>query len=482
MELKTPVCTHARNVTQEQPHRLTMPELPAFFGVPRLWAAQDTSIATAVIGRDMLLVVPTGEGKSFAFWGAHLCRGGLAVIISPLRSLMADQQRRCEALGIRSAVWNSDTAEPAKEEIAQDIRGGWQGVLYVSPEGLDRPALRDLLKGRVDMVVIDEAHMALEARSFRSNYGRLGRIIDDIGPAVRFACTATLSVEDRPELIRTLGLTDPCICYSPVARSNIQIERIERSEEAATDILDQHEGETGIVYCATVANCESLHATFTSQGRDVLIYHGKMNASNRRAAQTAFTSSSAPVAVATDAFLLGIDRADVRWTLTFDYPANVEGWVQGFGRAGRDGLPAKAYGAFVNADEGRSRREFLIRSSHPELADIQAIWHFLISRPSCDMAQHAIGEQVLGSRGKYCAASCIAALKRRELVIATPHPDDGRRRVYRGRGDFARVNWSGHEAERRRAFDNFERLHQIVQLPARSIASAIDDYFAGADA
>ena len=191
-------------------------------------------------------------------------------------------------------------------------------------------------------------------------------------------------------------------------------------------------------------------------------------------------SDQCPVAVATDAFILGIDHPHIRFTVHYDFPKSVQDWCQGFGRAGRDGLPATVYGCFVGgtAEEGRASRRFLIRATYPPVCDVCAVWDYLCSAPFRDDSQSAIGEHVLGKTGKHSGGAILTTLQRHDLAKADPHPEDGRRRLYRGIGDFDGMNWSSYEAERQQADQQFAELGRIVQTPDSEIPVLIDEYFA----
>ncbi|MCH8853924.1 MAG: ATP-dependent DNA helicase RecQ [Planctomycetes bacterium] len=468
------------NVTGRQ---IGIEDLPRIFGVDRLHDHQHEAIVAAVAGRDVILIVPTGSGKSLAFWGAGLIRGGLTLVVSPLRSLMADQCRRLEALDVEVRIWNSDISEDDKAETCDLLDAGWSGFLYSTPESLKNPRLSDRLTGHVGLATIDEAHACLTERGFRISYGYLGKMLDQIRPQVRIACTATLASADLGRLIRTLNLVDPKVITVPVARSNLEIRIVERGPLALANILNQHTGQAGIVFTATVAAARTLHETLLSQGRNVTLYHGRLTPTEKARAQADFMSGEKPVAVATDSFVLGIDHPHIRFIAHYDHPKSIGDWVQGFGRAGRDGLPAAVYGCFRGgtAAEGRSSRAFLIRSTFPPVCNLAAVWDYLCSAPFRDASQSDIGEYVLGKSGKYSGGAILTVLQRHGLAAADPHPEDGRRRLYRGTGDFDRIDWTNYELERARADQLFEDLGRVVKAPDSEIPALIDEYFATDD-
>lgn len=455
----------------------TMEDLPGLLGIPALRDHQARAIEAATAGRDILVICPTGSGKTAAFLGAGLIRGGLTLVVSPLRSLIADQHRRLTALGLPVRIWNSDVKDAYKNESIDLLNAGWHGFFYTTPESLKGRELATALKDRVDLAVIDEAHCCLRERGFRIQYGWLGATLDKIGPAVRFACTATLPAADQAALLRTLHLQDPAVIVLPVARENLEIHITERHPAALVHILNRHRGEAGILFAATVATARNLHARLAGHGRNVGLYHGRLPVKDKKAAQSAFMSADVPVMVATDAFLLGIDKADIRFIVHYDYPKSVEDWTQGFGRAGRDGLPAHVYGCFHAAAEGRSSRRFLLGSSYPPISQIRRLWEHLTSAPWHDHSQADLAVAALGPDGRYAASSLFSALKRHNLVAESPHPEDKRRRLYQAHGNFDAADWGAYLAEAAQTFRRFDALCELVKLPDQQIPAAIDAYF-----
>ncbi len=474
MNTPSPTHTHAYRTG------VTVAELPGRLGIPALRPHQRQAIEAAGSGRDVLLNVPTAGGKSYAFWGAGSLRGGLTLVISPLRSLMADQARRLAALGLPVAIWNSDQKPRDKDELLERLQDGWSGFLYLAPEGLKSEIILDRLIDRVNLAVIDEAHCTITEQGFRGSYRRLGSLLDTIRPQVRFACTATLPAADLDRLTHSLGLVDPVPIIAPVARSNIEIKITERSPWVLAEILRRHQGESGIIFTATVRAAEKIHGELAGQGWPVTIYTGRLTPKVKKANQAAFMSGEKPIAVVTDAFLLGVDKADLRFVAHYDHPATVEAWVQGFGRAGRDGLPATAYGCFLGSDEGERSRRFLIRTTYPSVDDLRAVWDYLISGSWHQETQDGIAVKVLGRDAKYKAGAIIRVLRQHRLIWERDDPNDRRRLLYRGAGNFERIDWTPYTNERREAFRRFDDLRELVVQPETEIPELIDQYFGAA--
>lgn len=447
---------------------------------------QQRAIEAVVGGRDVLLVAPTASGKTLAFAAAGLVCGGIVVVTYPLVSLIADQARRFAEWGIHARVWNGTVSDDYKAETIRQIQAHAcdQSPLFIltTPESLAGDRLRSSLRGHVTLAVADEAHCAVKDAVFRGAYGRLGQYFDDIRPDLRFGCTATIAPDDRAALVTTLGLRAPVQITAPVARDNLRIQTMQRSIDSVCLVLNRHRGNSGIIFAATVRTADALHDELEALGYRPVLYHGKLSAKAKAAAQSAFMSGERMVAVATDALLLGLDKSDLRFVVHFDHPESVEGWVQGFGRAGRDGKPAYVYGMFAGDSAGIESRRFLIKSSHPRVSVIRQVWEYLTTQPWHRASVEYLAITATGSKNaKYAAGSIMTRLKEHCLVDVRPDPDDGRRRIYSARGDFDAVDWSGYQRRRQTALDRFDRLCELVSLDDDQIPAAIDAYFEDGD-
>ena len=474
--------TYARARVTVTAGSASLSDLPSIFGISELRDHQARAIAAATASeRDVLLVSPTGSGKTWAFTGAGLIRGGLTLIVCPLRSLIADLHRRLAELDIPVRIWNSDVRDKYKSETLRLLDASWSGFLITTPESLKGREFRQHLIGAVNLVVIDEAHSALRERGFRHCYARLGALIDEIRPQRRFACTATLPCADQDKLVEVLRLNDLTRIIAPVARSNLSIRIVRRDKYELIDVLNRHRGESGIIFAATRRTAKQLHGELSAQGRNVTVYHGKLSAKAKKQAQADFMSGEVPVAIATDAFILGIDKSDIRFIVHYDPPKSIEDWAQGFGRAGRDELPANVYGCFgAGGREGFRTRRFLIKATFSPVSDLRAVWSYIHNWPHVDMRAQRIGETVLGANGKYSGPAILSTLQRFHLLEAKPHPEDGRRRLYSARGDFDAAPWDAYSDEAREALDRLDQLAELVQLPEAKMPEAIEEYFGDA--
>jgi len=208
------------------------------------------------------------------------------------------------------------------------------------------------------------------------------------------------------------------------------------------------------------------------------LYHGQMKRKNeRKRAQASFMAGDPPLMVATDSFLLGVDHSGIRCIVHYDHPASIENWVQGLGRAGRDGAPADAYGCFLGRRDGLQSRKFLVGNSYPPVEHLRAVWEYIASAPERRESAKTIATKVIGYAGKYSGGNILSTLKRFHLLDAKIDPGDKRKRVYRARGIFDGVDWGVYLAEQRDAIDRFDSLCRLTRLPERELPSAISEYF-----
>jgi len=461
--------------------------LSSAVGVTTFHDEQQRMIEALVAGRDALMIVRTGFGKTAVFQAAGLAIGGVTVVVYPLRALIADQLDRFQRLGIPARPWNSDCSNQSKDETVHLLRSGYQGFILTTPESLDIGGeLAALLRGRVNLVAIDEVHYVEQAGRWRHAYHTLGTRIRNLEPRNVFACTATLLRADEPLMIRAVGLRDPFIVRMPIARENLRIQIASRSPDHLIELLRRHRGQAGMVFFATTAGVDRMYSRLRNAGWKVARYHGtKMGVAVKREQQAGFMAGMYPVMLATNAFGLGIDKADVRWCAHYDPPATISEWVQEFGRCGRDGAPAAVYGLFCNAQDGIRARKFLIESEYPPLRLLKCVWMFLLGEVGgfrgtagqlLNAAVRATGDRTLENAG---SASSVAGWLKRKHLLETQRADDTgfHRLIYRACGDIETVNWADLEQKRGQALARFQDLLALAKLPETAIAGAISAYF-----
>ena len=295
--------------------------------------------------RDSVVVLPTGGGKSLCFQAPALCREGLAVVVSPLISLMKDQVDALKSCGVPAACVNSMLSYKERSEVADNVRNGTLKLLYLAPERLLTERTLEFLKtARVSFIAIDEAHCISEwGHDFRPEYREL-RILKEAFPgAALHAYTATATEQVRRDIVRQLGMNDPEILVGSFDRPNLvyKVQRRNNRLGQICEVLDRHKGESGIIYCIRRADVEDVAAILSAQGYRALPYHAGMSDNDRKRNQDAFIQEQTDTIVATVAFGMGIDKSNVRYVIHAGMPKSLENYQQESGRAGRDGLEAE---------------------------------------------------------------------------------------------------------------------------------------------
>lgn len=317
---------------------------------------QREAMAAAVQGRDSLVVLPTGGGKSLCYQAPALLADKPTVVVSPLISLMKDQVDALLGRGIGAAFLNS-SLEPADHRIVIDgIRDGAYKLIFVAPERFAGDAFLSVLEASgVSAFAIDEAHCISHwGHDFRSDYRRLGVLRQRFPNASIHAFTATATPRVRSDIIEQLGLADPAVLVGDFFRPNLMYRAMPRGR-GFRDVMDavrQRAGQPGIVYCIRRVDVDELTARLRSEGTKAIGYHAGMHDKERTEAQDAFAAGRINVVVATVAFGMGIDCADIRYVIHAAMPKSIEHYQQETGRAGRDGKPADCILFYSGADFG----------------------------------------------------------------------------------------------------------------------------------
>ncbi|WP_241153676.1 RecQ family ATP-dependent DNA helicase [Nocardioides pantholopis] len=340
------------------------------FGFPEFRGQQAEVVEAVVAGRDALVLMPTGAGKSLCYQVPALVRPGTGIVVSPLIALMHDQVSALAARGVRAASWNSSLEPDERREVARAYASGELDLLYLSPERLAAPGTLELLgRAPISVIAIDEAHcVASWGHDFRPDYLTIARLTERFPEVPRVALTATATTATAAEIAERLGLrlgADGAGRFvASFDRPNIEY-RIVAKNDPHQQLLGlltrEHAGDSGIVYCLTRRSVEETARFLTAHGVAALPYHAGLPAAVRTTNQRRFLHESPLVVVATIAFGMGIDKPDVRFVTHLDLPKSVEGYYQETGRAGRDGLPATAWLAYGTADVAQLRR-FIARS------------------------------------------------------------------------------------------------------------------------
>ncbi|MDB5337997.1 MAG: ATP-dependent helicase RecQ, partial [Planctomycetaceae bacterium] len=367
-------------------------KLSAHFGFKQFRPGQARVVRAALEGRDVVVIMPTGSGKSLCFQLPGMELPGITLIISPLIALMKDQVDRLREQGIRATFINSTLSAEELRDVEGRIASGDIDFVYTTPERIAVPEHRELLARRtIDLFVVDEAHCVSQwGHSFRPDYLSLGVAIRDLGNPPVLALTASATDEIISDIIEQLSIPNAEVVHTGFYRPNItlQIKGVEGEAEKDSGLRHfiRREG-SGIVYAATTATVERIAELLEGTGKKIAAYHGRMAAKRRKDAQDRFMSGDADVMVATNAFGLGIDKADIRFVAHYHLPGSIEAYYQEVSRSGRDGLPADAIAFYDPSDEKLQR--FLQATSYPDDADLVNAYHALelaIERDPCATA------------------------------------------------------------------------------------------------
>ena len=357
----------------ENPHSI----LKKVFGYDSFRPGQEEIVSRLLAGQDVLAVMPTGAGKSICYQVPALLLPGITIVVSPLVSLMKDQVGALVQAGVAAAFLNNSLTDNQKALMLHRAREGWYKIIYVAPERLEMPGFQRFAQERqISMVTVDEAHCISQwGQDFRPSYLEIADFLAKLPdrPVVS-AFTATATERVKQDITASLHLQNPVTVVTGFDRPNLFFRVVNRKGGKETDnsilnYVKRHEDESGIIYCATKKNVDSVYALLLQYGIAAGRYHAGLSLEERKRNQDDFTYDRIRVMVATNAFGMGIDKSNVRYVLHYNMPQSLEYYYQEAGRAGRDGEEAECVLFFSKQDIMINKRLLQYKSTSGQTSD-----------------------------------------------------------------------------------------------------------------
>lgn len=390
------------------------------YGYPDFRGGQKPAIESVLAGRDALVLMPTGGGKSLCYQIPSQVLPGLTIVVSPLISLMKDQVDNLQARGIAATFVNSSLKPKDSAARIESVRCGLVKLLYIAPERFDSASFKEQLKQfNVSLLAVDEAHCVSQwGRDFRPSYARLGRLRKELRCPV-LALTATATPEVRIDIIRMLALRRPEVIARGFDRPNLSwaVQFVDSETEKDREFVrllrpGNHDG-VSIAYAATRKRVAALSDLLNSRGQKAVAYHAGLSAADRHRLQEHFIAGTSGIVVATNAFGMGIDKPDVRLVVHYDHPGSLEAYYQEAGRAGRDGKPAHCL-ILCGAEDYRTH-EFLLEQAHPAQTVLAGVWRSLselVAAGDTILSAEVVARKVGGACSARQAEAAFATLRR----------------------------------------------------------------------
>ncbi len=386
-------------MTNELQHHLEA-QLAAF-ALDSFRPGQKEVITAILSGEDCLCIMPTGGGKSLCYQLPAIMHEGVTLVVSPLIALMKDQVDAMLELGIRATLINSTLDVGEQQARLADMARGQYDLVYIAPERLRNPRfLEAVAQTSVHLLAVDEAHCISQwGHDFRPDYARLGEFRKRLGDPPTIALTATATPTVRDDIVKLLALRNPRAFMTGFARPNLHFEVTSASntsvkDQALLDFLQETAG-AGIIYTSTRRRCDDLAELLRSAiDRKTGVYHAGIDLDDRRSVQEAFMRDETQIIVATNAFGMGIDKADLRFVVHYNMPGSLEAYYQEAGRAGRDGQPSRCLLLYTSSD--RYIQDFFIENAYPSRYTVERVYQYLcgLDEDPIELTQQELKERL----------------------------------------------------------------------------------------
>ena len=398
------------------------------FGFDDFREGQREVVGSILDGKDAVVVMPTGSGKSLCYQLPAMILDGVTLVVSPLIALMKDQVDALQARGLPATFINSSLPEAEQHARIDSLRRRAHKLVYIAPERFRSSRFVSAVQSiPVSLFAVDEAHcISMWGHDFRPDYLRLKHVIRSLGHTQTVALTATATPYVRSDIIQQLGLSQPQTFVSGFDRPNLSIEVVhtEKEKEKISRIrhLARKSGGSGIVYASTRKAVEQVGRELKSAGLTLSMYHAGMSDGVRIKAQDDFMNGRTQIIVATNAFGMGIDKPDIRFVAHYQIPGSIEAYYQEIGRAGRDGLPSTCMLLFNYAD--KNTHDFFIEGSYPDISTVKNVYSALLGTglKKIELTTAQIGK-LAGEKNEMSVQSALYLLERaghisREAAVA----------------------------------------------------------------